>query len=215
LQFSVIDTGIGIPEDKVDTIFEDFIQADTSISRKFGGTGLGLTISRRLVELMNGSLVVKSTLGKGTVFTFDLYFEISNEVLEENSEPLFSERQLLGKRVLLVEDNEFNQLLALSILENWKVDIFCANNGVEAIEILKKQPFDVVLMDIQMPIMGGLEATQRIRNELRLSIPIIALTANAMKSELESYMQEGMNDYVTKPFVQQDLLKVLCRFFPS
>ncbi len=215
LQFRVIDTGIGIPENKIKKIFDDFTQADASISRKYGGTGLGLSISKRLSELMGGTLNVISKEGEGAEFYFDLELPIDKTAkivpdLEKKNFEL-----LQGKHVLLVEDNEFNQMLAMCILEQWHVDVDQAMNGVEALNKLKDARYDVILMDIQMPLMGGVEATQILRNQMKITTPIIALTANAMKSELDEYLREGMTAFVTKPFEPDDLYEAICQVVNS
>lgn len=199
--FSVRDTGIGIAEDKLGEIFESFTQADTSVTRRFGGTGLGLTITKSLVKMMNGGLAVRSTLGEGTEFTVVIPFE-EGEIVEVNIEQDFDTQslELKGIHVLLVEDNRINKLLVSTLFDKWGVNYDWAENGEEAIEFLKKKEFNLILMDVQMPVMSGLEATQIIRQVLKLELPIIALTAHAFKEDAKKCIDSGMDDVIVKPF---------------
>jgi PAS domain S-box-containing protein len=217
LQFSVIDTGIGIEENKLVKIFEPFAQAYPDTTRKYGGTGLGLAITKNLVEMQGGNINVKSTPDYGSKFTFTITYKKSHlEEMEkpepEIQKPVFNE---LGKlRVLLAEDNEVNQLLARSIMMYWGVETKTATTGNEVMELLKKEDFDIILMDIQMPEMNGLEATEEIRklaDERKKNIPIIALTANALKGEEKKYIAVGMDDFLTKPFKEKELYEVISR----
>ena len=197
VRFSVKDTGIGIPENKQKELFESFTQVDSSTTRKFGGTGLGLAICKQLVELMNGEIGVISEPGKGAEFWFNIRFEIENGVIENGVQNMAEQRSQgsqnnLDEReisVLLVEDNLTNQQVAKVILNKLGCTVDIANNGSEALDILKEKLYDLVFMDIQMPIMDGYEATKNIRNPesdvLDHDIPIIALTANAFKSDKE------------------------------
>ncbi|WP_281615132.1 response regulator [Flammeovirga sp. SubArs3] len=212
--FKVIDTGEGIPKEKHHKIFEGFSQADVSVTRKFGGTGLGLTISRSLIELMGGEISLESEVGIGSTFIVSIPFEKCESTTTEEK-PLLNSEDIDWSDfdVLLVEDNQFNQLLAENILLQWKLNIDIADNGKIAIEKLKKKNYDVILMDIQMPEMDGIETTQYVRNKLQIGTPIIALTANAMKSDLDSYREKGMEACVTKPFQQDDLQRELSKIF--
>lgn len=206
IKFEVIDTGIGIDPEKLSKIFESFSQEDDSTTRKFGGTGLGLTISKQLVEIFNGELKVKSKKGKGTTFYFTIDFPIGSSKDWIKDDVDVTDWGLLEhKKILLVEDNKINQFLAAIILKKWKMEVEIAENGLIAIEKLKNQNYDVVLMDLQMPEMGGVEATKIIRNELKLEIPIIALTASALKGVDAECLDAGMNDYISKPFDQSVL----------
>lgn len=208
-EFTVSDTGIGIAEEKLNSIFEGFTQASDDTSRKFGGTGLGLTICKDLIQLQGGNIWVKSTLGKGSEFIFSLTYkkgelEVSNKEHQENPAALN-----LGKlKILLAEDNEVNQFLAKTILTGWSFDVDIANNGIEAVKLIEENEYDIVLMDIQMPHMGGIEATKIIRaqsNKIKANTPIIALTANALSGDAEKYIEAGMNDYLSKPFEREKL----------
>ncbi len=213
LKIKVSDTGIGIDEDKLDLIFETFSQEDQSVTRKFGGTGLGLAISKQLVELYRGELLVESKKGKGTIFTVNIKLNKSLSATSKSIEVSEKERYSIeGSSILLVEDNEFNQLLVESILSDKNVKITCASNGREALEILNSKNFDIILMDIQMPVMDGIEATRIIRNEMKLDVPIIALTANALKDDKDKYLNAGMDSYISKPFEQQELLRIISDF---
>lgn len=219
--FRITDTGIGIPEDKLVTIFESFSQADESVTRKYGGTGLGLTIVKQLTELQNGSISVKSEEGKGSVFSVSIPYTIgiSSDVAKAGlaQKKKTIQNSLKGLTVLLVEDNDINRLYASSILRTWGCIVEMAENGYVAVVKLKHAQFDIVLMDIQMPIMDGFEATKAIRagDGGKNKIPIIALTANATKKDVEKCFKAGMNDCVSKPFTPEDLFQVLIAYSPK
>ncbi|HCT22304.1 MAG TPA: hypothetical protein DIW54_02810, partial [Chitinophagaceae bacterium] len=185
LQFDVEDTGIGIPEEKIQNIFDPFVQASTDISRKYGGTGLGLGICKNLVELQGGQLSVVSTLHKGTKFSFYIpYVKINPELVAATTAQVQETSMLKGKKVLLAEDVELNRMIATHMLEHWGMDVTVAVNGKEAVAMVEAEDFDLILMDILMPEMDGLEATAVIRKMTVLEkarVPIIALTANAFK----------------------------------
>jgi len=201
IYFSIRDTGIGIDDSRLDKIFESYQQEDISTTRQYGGTGLGLSISRQLVEMMGGNLKVISTKGQGSTFYFTLKFQMGSDIEEEkHQESLIDQEKLRGIKVLVVEDNEMNQFVAKSILKKWNVEVFLAHNGKAAVDFLTSQTCDIVLMDKQMPLMNGVEATRIIRQDLGLEIPIIALTADAVIEMVEECIDAGMNDYVTKPF---------------
>lgn len=201
--FRVTDTGIGIDPEKLKTIFEFFSQEDNTITRRFGGTGLGLAISKSLAELLGGEIKVESKKNEGSTFKVCLSMPEASEQAKISST---QKTDLTDKNVLVVEDNELNRFLAVTILKKWKANIQIAENGEEAVEAIKNKPIDIVLMDIQMPVMDGVAAAIIIRNELKSNVPIIALTANALESEKEKCWQAGMNEYVTKPY-NPDLLK--------
>ncbi len=219
LHFSVSDTGIGIPGDKFDHIFESFRQVDGSSSRKYPGTGLGLSICKRLVEKMGGEIRVESEPGRGSVFHFTVGLGIGARDLEQ--EPVLEDvnpnKNILPEnlQVLLAEDNLVNQKLAARILEKHGCSVQTVNNGEEAINALKKDRFDIVLMDVQMPGMDGIEATRIIRGSLESGfdprIPIIAITAHAFDEDRQRCLSAGMNSCITKPFKQQELIAEIQR----
>ncbi|MBC7695316.1 MAG: response regulator [Burkholderiales bacterium] len=218
LKFSISDTGIGIPEDSLSRIFDEFTQASNDTTRKYGGTGLGLTITKQLVELQKGHIEVNSKQNVGSTFSFNLKFRKNISVKDQN---LFVTNKthpedfpLLGVKVLLVEDNFFNQMLASKILENWKCIVEIAGDGNIAIEKVKNHEFDLILMDIQLPELDGYEATAYIRNnfpEPKNGIPIIAMTAHAFANEVEKCIQFGMNDYISKPFDENRLFEKILK----
>jgi PAS domain S-box-containing protein len=214
VRLEVVDTGVGIAQEKLNTIFESFSQADASVTRRYGGTGLGLTIVRQLVELQNGKITVESTEHKGSIFRVIMPYAVgkASNLKQATNETQTSE-QHPGKslRVLLVEDNDINRLYAKSILKNWQSETETAENGLVAIEKLKSGWFDVVLMDVQMPVMDGYETTKAIRQmpEPKSKVPIIALTANATKSDAAKCLSAGMDDFLPKPFTPDDLYRKL------
>ncbi len=216
IRFSVKDTGIGIDKEKQEAIFERFSQAESSTTRVFGGTGLGLNIAKMLVEIHGGKIELQSELGKGSEFSFDINFSIldSNESsLESIDEVNTSENNLKGKSVLVVEDNEHNQLLISSYLKKNGILTELAENGQLALEKLKDNQYDLILMDLQMPVMDGFTATQIIRNELKLNLPIVACSAHSLVGEREKCIEKGMNEYISKPYTEKTLLSVLGAFF--
>lgn len=213
VKIQVIDTGVGVPSDKLDTIFESFSQADASVTRKYGGSGLGLTIVKQLVELQQGTIEVKSQEHKGSTFIVRIPYTFTKSTgLKKTISPqtsMTSGRQLDGMKVLLVEDNDINRLYAKSILRQWSCLVDIAENGLVAIEKIKYNFYDVVLMDVQMPVMDGYEATRAIRlmdSHMRHA-PIVALTANATKTDIDKCLSSGMNDYLPKPFTPDDLYR--------
>ncbi|MCL1939138.1 MAG: ATP-binding protein [Desulfovibrionaceae bacterium] len=214
IQISVTDTGIGISRAVIDSLFQPFMQADASISRKFGGTGLGLAISKRIVELMEGDISVQSMEGQGSTFSFFIKLSI-DEHEHENQETLSLDTSLenlniKGRRILVAEDNPINQLVLQEMLAPSGAQIVLANNGQEALDAVKAQSFDLVLMDMQMPVMGGLEATAKIRElPTAKDLPIIAVTANAMEEDKDKGFACGMDAYLTKPIDPVELVRVL------
>jgi PAS domain S-box-containing protein len=215
VEISVADTGVGIPSEKLTSIFDSFSQADESVTRKFGGTGLGLTIVKQLVEMQKGSITVNSKENLGSVFTITIPFTTGTKKHLQQSDIQRSQQQLKTRQqplnILLVEDNDINRLYAQSILRNWNCKSDTAENGLVAIERLKSTVYDVVLMDIQMPVMDGYEATKAIRMMPSPvnAVPIIALTANATKKDVNKCLAAGMNDYLAKPFTPEDLFHKL------
>lgn len=214
--FSVKDTGIGISHDKIEYLFETFSQVDSSTTRKYGGTGLGLAITKKLVNLMGGSIKVESEKGKGSTFSFSLPFEIleGKKAKRKKKQILFDPEmaQKLPLKILLVEDNITNQKLTLFMLERMGYTAQVVGNGIEAIEALRFQAYDVILMDIQMPEMDGIEATKQIRSlPLDKQPRIIAMTADAMVEQQEHCFDVGMNDYISKPVRIHELAKILLK----
>jgi len=206
LEFSVNDTGIGIPRHKIGTIFEQFSQAEHSTTRRFGGTGLGLAISSRLVDAMGGVLGVESLEGKGSTFRFQLMAPPAAAPSEHPPEPqpVTEVTTLAGFSLLLVEDNPVNVMVAGQFLDLWGLKWIHAENGEVAVELGLSRPVDIVLMDLQMPVMDGYEATRRLR-EGGFGKPILALTASAMNDRRQMAMDLGMDDFVTKPFSPEEL----------
>lgn len=206
-KFSIKDTGIGIAKDKLETIFERFTQGEESTTRTFGGTGLGLNIVKQLVELQKGEVHVKSTLNRGSEFFFTLSYKKSNA--REAEIKTVSNNDLGNLKILLCEDNVLNQKLAKSVINNFGFDLDIAQNGEEGIELLSQNEYDLVLMDLQMPVKDGYQTTEYIRNEMNSAIPIIAMTAHSLVGEQERCYKVGMNAYVPKPFKQSVLLKAI------
>ena len=206
----VTDTGMGMDESFIANLFEKFTQEYDSVTRRYGGTGLGMSICKELITLMGGEIQVTSKKGVGT--TVQLFIE-----LEKGSESDLSNRDigpvdagiLKNKRVLVVDDNDMNRLVATTILDNYGMIIFEAANGQEAVDFIRDQTVDIVLMDIQMPVMSGLEASILIRREINTGLPIIALTANAIRGENDKCLAAGMNDYLSKPFEEGTLIKMI------
>jgi CheY-like chemotaxis protein len=223
LSFAVEDTGIGMSTGDLTKLFQPFSQADTSITRRFGGTGLGLAISHDLLALMGGEFVVESAPNQGATFSFEILFDIADQVGERTvrrraaHEPGALKNQLEtkgsqlhGSRILVAEDNRINQQVVKEFLKLSGIEVVIANNGQEAIELLQTQHFDAVLMDVSMPIMDGIEATGLIRQQSQfLQLPIIALTAGVTQKERDNCLASGMNDFVTKPVNPEELLTAL------
>ncbi len=211
IRFLVKDTGIGIEENKIEAIFDEFTQADASITRRFGGTGLGLAISKKLVSLLDGHMSVESKVGEGSTFSFILNLGIgTTEDLPNLTIDQDKVKALKNKHILLVEDHDLNQMLAIAILEELGMKASLAEHGKEAVDMLQAdQSFDLVLMDMQMPVMDGLEATKIIREEMKNYIPIVALTANATQEHKRRCLAAGMNDYIAKPFESAILVSKL------
>jgi CheY-like chemotaxis protein len=205
--FEVIDTGMGIAKDKQVMIFDQFSQASPGITRQFGGTGLGLAISKKLLELMGTTIAVNSSQESGSRFYFNLCFGVSkaSTLVKESRTPNLN--QLKGLKILLAEDNMINQMVVKKYLSKWGIQVDIAENGVIAIEKIKQNQYDLVLMDLQMPEMDGITATQKIRKEGLFSGPIVALTANAFLNSEQDISELGFDEYVLKPFNQDELHK--------
>ena len=215
--FKVTDTGIGLSQEQINNLFVSFQQADGSTTRKFGGTGLGLTICKQLIELMHGDIAVHSTPETGSTFEFNLSFPVSDSDNTISDHTDNYKDKLLSmsdhKKILLVEDNEVNQLIAVALLEEINIEVTVANNGLEAIELLKQQSFDLILMDLQMPEMDGYEATAHIRkNSAHANIPIVAMTANAMTEDVDRCLSVGMNAHIAKPIDVENLHRILIEY---
>lgn len=216
LKFEVKDTGIGLSEEEQKKLFVSFSQADSSTTRKYGGTGLGLAISKQLVELMGGKIWVESKEDEGSNFIFELELqEVKSSAKEINEEPVLVDKNIFNeKRILIAEDNITNQMVILGLLEDYITDIDVANNGEEAVALFEKGKYDLILMDIQMPIMDGYEATKIIRG-IDENIPIIALTANAMSEEVEKTKAAKMNEHLTKPIDVAKLFNTISKYINS
>jgi CheY-like chemotaxis protein len=199
LEFSVSDTGIGISESKIDNIFDDFQQATSGTSRLYGGTGLGLAIVKQLVEPQGGSIKVESKIDEGSTFSFILSFKKTSIEIETEEEMVEVDIKNSNIKILVVEDIEINQLLMKTLLDDFGFDCDIASNGQIAIEKLQMKSYDIILMDLQMPVTNGFEATDYIRNKLNSKIPIIAVSADVTTVDAEKCRAVGMNDYITKP----------------
>ena len=211
---SVVDSGIGISEENKERIFESFIQGSAGINRDYGGTGLGLSISNQLIELMDGELEMESELGKGTSFQITIPAQVSKDLIDPMSARTTRKiKQRKARKpisILLAEDNPLNQIYSLNILEKAGHRVTVVENGADAVSAFKTEPFDLVLMDIQMPIVDGEQATQEIREiDKDEKVPIVALTANVMREAKNRYLEIGMNSVLIKPFTQEDLLDLV------
>ncbi len=223
LLFKITDTGIGISEEGQKRLFQSFSQVDKSTTRKFGGTGLGLAISKNLSHMMGGEIGVISKEGEGSTFWFTVHLDVTDRATYEASvEPNRDKDRDRAKEhrkltILLAEDNKINQKVAMVNLNNLGHQVDVANNGKEAVDKFKEKPYDLIFMDIQMPEMDGMEATEKIReieNQQKVTkkIPIIAMTANTMEGDREKYLQIGMDDYVSKPFKQEELVDIFDKY---
>jgi PAS domain S-box-containing protein len=208
LEITVTDTGKGMEESFLNNLFNKFSQEDESIARSYGGTGLGLSIVKQLVELMGGTINIASKKSVGTTVTLRLSFQTGKESdLPVREDVVMDPGALRGKKILLVEDNNMNRLVAQTILRDYGLSITEANDGSIAVNAVRSDQFDLILMDMQMPIMDGIEATKRIRKDT--NVPIIALTANAVMGERDKCLAAGMDDYLSKPFEEEDLVRML------
>lgn len=212
IYFEVLDTGIGIPEDKLETVFESFSQGSVEINRKYGGTGLGLTIVKKLIKILGGEIKLKSVIGKGSSFSFELQFKVGTQSVSVEEKPkTYDESILKNKKILLVEDNKINQMVTKKMLENKGIHCEIIDNGEDAIEIAKNNKFDLILMDVHLPGINGTIATKQIR-EFDKTTPIIALTAISLDENRENLLSFGMNDVITKPFIPEDFYTVIAKY---
>ncbi|MGL4944175.1 MAG: ATP-binding protein [Thermoguttaceae bacterium] len=215
LTFAVRDTGIGMTPVQLESLFHAFTQADGSTTRKYGGTGLGLVISKNLVELMGGKVTVQSKFGEGSTFIFTIKLRNSAQEHGDGTIDTSSRPLLRGAKILLAEDNKVNQIVAAELLKTLGVELTIVGNGIEAVEAVKSNRYDLILMDVQMPEMDGLEATRQIRNldiHNARTVPILALTANAMESDYNSSISAGMNDHIRKPIEPKRLYETLIKW---
>jgi CheY-like chemotaxis protein len=209
VRFTFRDTGIGIPPEKLDSIFESFEQADKQISRKYGGTGLGLTITRKLVDMMGGVIRVQSEPGIGSTFTVELNLEkVGQTGLPQQDLASLQDKDLRRARILVVEDNKINAMLATKLLGNWNATYEVAEHGLEGMQRLQAAHFDLVLLDLQMPVMDGFELIGKIRSGEageQMAIPVIALTADAFDQTKGRALEAGFSDFVSKPLKADEL----------
>lgn len=213
IKMCVKDTGIGVAQEKQSAIFKRFHQAEAETTRRYGGTGLGLSIVKQLIEIQGGNIRLQSEPGKGSEFIVELNYKLP-DLAQMYSEALAEQEEqvpLQKIKVLVAEDNHMNQQLVKHLMKSWSLDHLIVNTGAEAVEELKKNSYSIVLMDIQMPDMDGYMATTIIRNELKMDVPIIAMTAHAMVGEKEKCLQLGMNDYVSKPIKETVLYNIIAR----
>ena len=215
LDIEVTDSGIGLRPEQLDSIFARFTQADASISRKFGGTGLGLAISRCIVEAMGGQIGVRSVEGQGATFWLSVNLPLAERLEAEAQDPRDFTGSDLALRLLVVEDNKVNQELIVALLSPFDLTIVTASDGVEAVEAASREPFDLILMDVQMPNMDGLTATRRIRAAGGHQPPIIAMTANVMPDQVARCLAAGMDDHIGKPIDPSRLLQILEQWSPA
>ncbi len=208
IHLAVIDTGIGIPEDRLVAVFKQFEQADNSTTRQFGGTGLGLAISRQLALLMGGDISVRSGVGEGSIFTVDLALEQAEAPVAPHVAPTSIELPDFGYKALVVEDNKFNQIVMKNLVKRIGIQVDIAENGSEALEMVEQDTYDLIFMDVRMPVMNGHEATRQIRaREDKLAeIPILAVTAEATKHDVSECLASGMNMHLAKPLRVADLV---------
>ena len=216
VQIQIKDTGVGINEKYLENIFDKFTQEDETVVRKFGGTGLGMSITRQLVELMGGTIAIDSTKNVGTTISLVFDFKIGTSRVFEKKRTIKNDTaHITGKKILLVEDNNLNRLLAYTILTDYGAIVEEAENGLEAVEKVSASAFDIILMDVQMPVMDGLQATRIIRRDISKDIPIIALTANAIKGKENEFFEAGMNDFIYKPYNEVNLVNPIAKWLPK
>ena len=212
LYFEVTDTGIGIPEDKLASVFDSFSQGSIEVNRKYGGTGLGLTIVKKLIKILGGHIKLKSVVGEGSSFSFQLLFQISAQPSLIEAKPKKNyQAKLLNKKILLVEDNKINQMISKKMLERKGINCTLIDCGEDAIEIAKNNKFDLILMDVHLPGINGTIATQKIRIFDPIT-PIIALTAISLNENRDMLLSFGMNDVITKPFIPEEFYSMIAEY---
>jgi signal transduction histidine kinase/CheY-like chemotaxis protein len=216
LKVQVEDTGIGIAAEDQGFIFDEFAQVYSSTKTRQQGTGLGLAICKKIVELQGGKIGVSSVVGKGSIFSFEIPYEITKlKEKKDVAETAASPHKLAGKRILLVDDNKMNVLLAQTVLKKWEMEYDSAYDGKEALDLYKKNNYDLILTDIQMPVMGGVELTHEIRYNgdfEKSTIPILGITAHVLQEDRDVYLKAGMNDLVLKPFLEQELIDKITQY---
>jgi signal transduction histidine kinase/CheY-like chemotaxis protein len=212
LYFEITDTGIGIPEDKQVSVFDSFSQGSIEVNRKYGGTGLGLTIVKKLIKILGGQIKLKSTVGEGSTFSFLLDFKISEQPLLEETKPKANyDSKLVNKKILLVEDNKINQMITKKMLGNKGIICKLIANGEDAVDLVRRNKFDLILMDVHLPGINGTIATERIRI-FDKTTPIIALTAISLHENREMLLSYGMNEVITKPFIPEDFYRIIAEY---
>ncbi|OIQ20608.1 MAG: hypothetical protein BM556_01335 [Bacteriovorax sp. MedPE-SWde] len=215
--FTVSDTGIGMPIESFEKVFEPFTQEDISTTRQYGGTGLGLTIIKELVKLMQGSVSLTSDIGEGSVFDFSIVVRKSNRERENDafSPDVVASFDIEERKVLVAEDNKINQIVILKFLKNLGIDADLAENGKQAVEMNSANSYDLIFMDYHMPKLDGVEATKKIREKFSKKPIIVSLSASVMKDEVERYLKSGMNESISKPVSQDDLIRIFNKYFPK
>ena len=213
LKLEVLDTGIGIPEEYIDKIFEKFVQVDVNLQEQYKGTGLGLSIVKRLVELFKGSISVESKINEGSKFTVMFPHIPADEIVASDQLKTHSQKKLKNLNILVVEDNKINQMVTKKLLEKNGHSYQMAENGLEALQLVEQNTFDIILMDINMPVMNGIEASIKMRS-LGIKTPIIALTASDKENILKEILEKknGLTDVLVKPFEYDDLENVISRY---
>jgi CheY-like chemotaxis protein len=209
--FEVKDTGIGIPEDKLETVFDSFAQGSVDINRKYGGTGLGLTIVKKLVGILGGKINVESRVNEGSSFSFELPFKVTKKPHKIDKKNTVNDLTFAGKKILVVEDNKINQMITKKMLENKDIQCKIIDNGEDAVEICKNNKFDLILMDVHLPGINGTIATQQLRKFDTIT-PVIALTAISLNENREMLLSFGMNDVITKPFAPEDFYTTIAKY---
>jgi signal transduction histidine kinase/CheY-like chemotaxis protein len=219
IQFVVKDTGIGISKEKLATVFERFEQAENNTARQYGGTGLGLAIVEKIVDMQGGEISADSNVGEGSLFKVVLSYEyVAEEKVVQNISTIQhtnSKKVFTDNKILVAEDNKTNQTLLKFMLQQWNLSYDLAENGKEVLEMLQDKKYDLILMDIQMPLMDGYEAATRVRKDLSITIPIIAMTAHVMPTEKQKCIDAGMNDYISKPIDEAIFVSLLEKYLPS